>query len=244
VYAVLLLVAEVRLRVAVLDVDRVRRAVDRVHDLVAAASVWQGPYWSDVTVGTMARQSLDPADPPPWAFESVHLSPYDPQWPDQASAYADQLRPVLSQWLLGPIEHVGSTAIPGLIAKPVIDLMAQTADPDLVVAQTQAALREMNWQYVPPELDGRPFRRFLAKVSPDDRHRLAHLHLMSGGADRWDQQIRFRDALRADPRLRDEYAAVKSRLANSFGDVRERYTDEKAVFVKAVLRDLDAAGAS
>jgi GrpB-like predicted nucleotidyltransferase (UPF0157 family) len=192
----------------------------------------------------MVRQPLDPADPPAWATESVHLSPYDPQWPDQASGYADELRAVLSQGLLGPIEHVGSTSIPGLVAKPVIDLMAQAANPDLVVAQTQAALSEMGWQYVPPELDGRPFRRLFAKVSPDGQHRLAHLHLMFAGADRWDQQIRFRDALRADPGLRDEYAAVKSRLISSFADDRERYTDEKAIFVKKVLRDLDAAGAN
>ena len=112
------------------------------------------------------------------------------------------------------------------------------------VTASDSALDSMNWRHVPPELDGRPFRRFFAKVSPDGRHRLAHLHLMFAGADRWDQQIRFRDALRADPRLRDEYAVVKSRLATSFADDRERYTDEKAVFVKTVLHDLDAAGAS
>src|SRR5579875_2304009 len=63
---------------------------------------------------------------------------------------------------------------------------------------------------------------------------------MAPGAGRWDQQLRFRDALRADPALRDEYAAVKSGLARAHPDDRERYTDEKATFVFQVLRGLGA----
>ena len=190
----------------------------------------------------MTTQPLDPDNPPPWAVEGVHLSVYDPCWPDRAAAYADELRPVLDQWLLGPIEHVGSTAIPGIVAKPVIDLMAQVADTHKVVDHAGGTLDAMNWRHVPPELDGRPWRRFFAKVSQDDQHRLAHLHLMSAGAARWDQQLRFRDSLRANPALRDEYAAIKLRLASTYADDRERYTDEKAAFVAKVMRDLDAAG--
>jgi GrpB-like predicted nucleotidyltransferase (UPF0157 family) len=151
------------------------------------------------------------------------------------------LHAVLAEWLPGPIEHVGSTAIPGIVAKPVIDLMAQVAEPDTVVAQARATLRRMNWIHVPPHLDGRPFRRFFVKVSPDGQHRLAHLHLMFAGADRWDQQIRFRDALRASPKLRDEYAALKSRLASAHADNRELYTEEKTGFVTRVIRDPGAA---
>jgi GrpB-like predicted nucleotidyltransferase (UPF0157 family) len=190
----------------------------------------------------MTMPPLDPADPPPWAVEGVHLSAYDPGWPGHAARYAEELRLVLDRWLLGPIEHVGSTSIPGLVAKPVIDLMAQVTDMDAVVGQAGARLGGINWRHVPPHLDGRPFRRFFAKVSPDGQHRLAHLHLMSAGAARWDQQLRFRDALRASPALREQYAAVKSRLASTYPDDRERYTAEKAEFVTRVLGDLNAAG--
>jgi GrpB-like predicted nucleotidyltransferase (UPF0157 family) len=190
----------------------------------------------------MPAQSPDAGDPPAWAVEAVHLSAYDPGWPGLAAGYADELQPVLDRWLLGPIEHVGSTAIPGIVAKPVIGLMAQVTDLDAVVGQAGGTLDGMNWRHVPPELDGRPWRRFFAKVSPDGRHRLAHLHLMSVEAARWDQQIRFRDALRTSPALRDEYAAVKSRLASTYADDREWYTDEKAAFVTRVMRYLDAAG--
>jgi GrpB-like predicted nucleotidyltransferase (UPF0157 family) len=190
----------------------------------------------------MTTELPSPEGPPAWAFEAVHLSAYDPGWPAQAEAHAAELRPALSPWLLSPIEHVGSTSVPGLAAKPVIDLMALVSDLDATVAAVAPALAERGWRYVPPELDGRPFRRFLAKVTPDDRHRLAHLHLMAPGAARWDQQLRFRDALRSRPALRDGYAAVKSRLARAHPDDRERYTDEKAEFVLKVLRTLGAAG--
>ncbi len=179
---------------------------------------------------------------PAWAVEHVHLSAYDSRWPGRAAEYANELRPVLAPWLLGAIEHVGSTAVRGLVAKPVIDLMAQVTDTDVVVDQVAGTLGELDWQHVPPEFDGRPWRRFLAKVSPDGQHRWAHLHLMAPGTVRWAQQLRFRDALRADPALRDRYAEVKSRLARAHAGDRERYTDEKASFVTGVLRDLDGPG--
>jgi GrpB-like predicted nucleotidyltransferase (UPF0157 family) len=187
----------------------------------------------------MTEPSPDPAGLPAWAVESVHLSAYDPQWAGLAARYADELQPALGRWLLGPVEHVGSTSVPGLTAKPVIDLMAQAADPGAVAALAGAELSERSWRYVPPEFDQRPFRRFFVRVSPDGRHRLAHLHLMVAGTERWAEQLRFRDALRADPALRDEYAAVKSRLASTHAGDRERYTEEKGAFVIRALRNLE-----
>ena len=78
---------------------------------------------------------------PAWAVERVHLSAYDSRWPGRAAQYANELRPVLAPWLLGTIEHVGSTAVPGLVAKPVIDLMAQVTDTDAVVDQAAGDAR-------------------------------------------------------------------------------------------------------
>lgn len=187
----------------------------------------------------MATPRLDPSNPPAWAVENVHLEVYNPAWPQLAKEYAHELTAVLSRWLLRPIEHVGSTAIPGISAKPVIDLMAQVEDKDLVAARSGGTLDDLDWKHVPPELDGRPWRRFFAKTSHDGQRRLAHLHLMSYGAERWDQQIRFRDALRANPALRDDYAQVKTDLARRFTDDREAYTDEKAKFVIQVMQRID-----
>ena len=87
--------------------------------------------------------------PPAWAIEDVHLSGYDPRWPDRAAGYAEELRPLLGQWLLGPIEHVGPTAILAIVAKPVIDLMAQVTDPDTAGGQAggERGLRHARQQF-------------------------------------------------------------------------------------------------
>ena len=69
----------------------------------------------------MATSPPDPDQLPAWAVEAVHLSAYDPGWPGRAAQYAEELRRVLARWLLGPIEHVGSTSIPGIVAKPVVE---------------------------------------------------------------------------------------------------------------------------
>ena len=119
---------------------------------------------------------------PAWAVERVHLSAYDSRWPAARLSTRNELRPVLAPWLLGAIEHVGSTSVPGLVAKPVIDLMAQVTDTDVVVDRAAGTLGELDWRHVPPEFDGRPWRRFLAKVSPDGQHRWPHLHLMAPGS--------------------------------------------------------------
>ena len=174
----------------------------------------------------MTTELPGPGEPPAWAFEAVHLSPYDPGWPARAAAYADELRPALEPWLLSPIEHVGSTSVPGLTAKPVIDLMALVSDLDATVAS-----------YIPAYAQN-------GKGDITIRQLLTHTSGLAPDPDPplWQYptyQDRI-DALRADPALRDEYAAVKSGLARAHSDDRERYTDEKATFVVKVLRGLGA----
>ena len=132
----------------------------------------------------------------------------------------------------GDIEHIGSTAVPGLAAKPVIDLQAPVEH--LGVANTVASVVATHkWHYVSPELDQRPYRWFFVKVH--DGHRVAHLHLMTAGSRRWHRQLAFRDALRADPALVDAYGQLKIQLARSHHDDRESYTAGKRRFVHDVL---------
>jgi GrpB-like predicted nucleotidyltransferase (UPF0157 family) len=172
---------------------------------------------------------------PAWATEHIHLEPYISEWPERAQTFKHEIAPLIGPYLSKPIEHVGSTAVPGLIAKPVIDLMAMVSDLDLVASQQAQLLHAAGWEYVPPEFDNRPWRRLFVKVSADGEHRLAHLHLMAEGAARWDEQLRFRDALRANTGLRDEYAAIKQQLADKHATDREAYTNEKATFIRRVL---------
>ncbi len=173
------------------------------------------------------------AEWPGWAREQVELYPPDKAWRERGIQVVRLLEAALAAWLVAPVEHVGSTAVPGLPAKPILDLQAAVAD--LACASRVAAtLAPAEWQYVPPELDGRPWRRFFVQIA--DGHRIAHLHLMVQSSPRWGEQVVFRDALRADPALAQHYATLKRSLAAQYADDREAYTAAKGNFIRAVLQ--------
>jgi len=163
----------------------------------------------------------------------VDVRPADPQWQRLGEVLRRELDVALARWLVAPVEHVGSTAVPGLAAKPVLDLQAAVADLGCAPAATEA-LAGRGWHLVPPELDARPWRRFLVQVVDDVR--VAHLHLLTADSERWGEQLTFRDALRGDPGLMQRYAALKQQLAAEHADDREAYTAAKTDFVRAVLR--------
>ena len=122
--------------------------------------------------------------------------------------------------------------MPGLAAKPILDL--QVAVGDLRVAPAIAeTLTPAAWHYVAPHLDRRPWRRFFVKVRGD--RRVAHLHVVAKDSVRWQEQLDFRDALRADPDLLEAYAALKNELAAQHADDRKAYSAGKSEFIRAVL---------
>ncbi|GLZ82111.1 hypothetical protein Afil01_69180 [Actinorhabdospora filicis] len=172
---------------------------------------------------------------PAWAYERLTVHDYDPNWPQRAAETIEELLPHLRPWLADGIEHVGSTAIPGMAAKPVIDLMASVTNLDAITTHMELPT---DWHYVPPELDGRPWRRFFVKTNPQATHRQAHLHVMTAGHPRWAEQKNFRDALRANQERAKEYADLKRRLAEEHGNDREAYTDAKGEFVARVMREM------
>ncbi|MCX2954951.1 GrpB family protein [Lentzea sp. NEAU-D7] len=170
---------------------------------------------------------------PAWAYERAEVRPSDPRWVVRAQTEAARLTELLAPWLVDGVEHIGSTAVPGLAAKPVVDLMASmtaldTEAPELLVAH--------GWVYVPPELDNRPWRRFFVKPDQTGQRREAHLHLIQAGHPRWSDQIRFRDALRNDTTLAQAYEDLKRQLSAEAGHDREAYTTGKAAFVAKALQ--------
>jgi GrpB-like predicted nucleotidyltransferase (UPF0157 family) len=174
---------------------------------------------------------------PPWADERPEVHPQDPHLIEQAEIERARLAELLGPWLVdGVVEHVGSTSVPGLAAKPIIDLMAQVADLDAVVDQVGQILNADGWHYVPPDLDARPWRRFFVKPDPSGQLRYAHLHLIQAGHERWAQQLEFRDALRRDDELATTYANLKRRLIAEHPHDREAYTEAKAEFIIDALR--------
>ena len=105
---------------------------------------------------------------PDWATEPVDLVDADPSWTVRGEQERDNLETLLAPWLITRIEHIGSTAIPGLPARPIIDLQAPVTDlgdADPIAA----ALTPHAWHYVDPELDQRPWRRFFVKVTDGRR---------------------------------------------------------------------------
>jgi len=161
----------------------------------------------------------------------VEVHPADPGWQQRGERLCRELDGTLARWLVAPVQHVGSTAVPGLDAKPVLDLQAAVAG--LESAPAVAAALGDGWHLVPPALDDRPWRRLLVRVV--DGARAVHLHLLLPGDARWAEQLAFRDALRRDPALARRYADLKRALAAEHAHDREAYTRAKAGFVDAVL---------
>ena len=160
----------------------------------------------------------------------VHIEPYNLAWPAAFLAERDLLTPILERWLAGRIEHVGSTAVPGLAAKPVIDIMAPVKDLDSS-RPALISLQDAGYCYSPYKTD---VMHWLCKPSPEVRTH--HLHLVPLNSRLWIERLAFRDLLIADPSVAKDYAALKHRLATAHGHDRERYTDEKGLFIETALR--------
>jgi GrpB-like predicted nucleotidyltransferase (UPF0157 family) len=160
--------------------------------------------------------------------DPVRIFPYDPSWPIEFERERARLAPWLAPWAT-VIEHIGSTAVPGLAAKPVIDIMAgvRTLEESRPAIDALAALEYLHFPYKPDVM------HWFCKPSP--QHRTHHLHLVPIGSALWKERLAFRDALRHDPALAREYAALKVRLAGELEHDREAYTEAKGPFVRAVL---------
>jgi GrpB-like predicted nucleotidyltransferase (UPF0157 family) len=156
----------------------------------------------------------------------ISIVAYDPDWPRRFEAERALLEGVLEPWLEGGIHHVGSTAIPGIAAKPILDMMAGVRD----LEEARAAYEPLvaHGYVLDPHRPG--IAHHFAKLSAGGT---THgLHLTEPGSDLWRERLVFRDALRADPGLAAEYEALKLRLAQ--GPAKE-YTAAKRPFVAEVL---------
>ena len=168
----------------------------------------------------------------------VIVVPYDSSWPDKFESERQVLFRALKRWLAGPIEHVGSTAVPGLAAKPVIDIMVavESLDASRSAIPAAEAVGYIYWPYKANVM------HWFCK--PSDAHRTHHLHLVPYGSRLWHARLGFRDALRADAPLAEEYAQLKLSLAGKYRDDREAYTQSKTKFVQQVLQSVGLAQAS
>lgn len=160
----------------------------------------------------------------------ITLAPYNPLWPHEFARVRDELAAALPAWIVS-IDHVGSTSVPGLDAKPIIDI--SVAVPDLKASLSLVpALGRLGFVYRGE--DDLPDRHYLPRTV--DGLRRHHLSLAEPGSWHRRNSLTFRDALRRDPELARRYGELKGRLAASAGTDRLAYLNGKTQFILDVLR--------
>jgi GrpB-like predicted nucleotidyltransferase (UPF0157 family) len=169
-------------------------------------------------------------DPPEGLIEprpAIEVVDYDPAWPRMFESEAERLRTRLGE-LAVRIEHVGSTSVPGLAAKPIIDI--QVSVPDVHDLQSfRGPLEALGYEYVyDPDFVEYPFFGWPTSAQP----RTFNVHVCQTGTEWEARHLRFRDRLRSDPVARDEYAALKRELARKHGNDIEGYVVDKDAFIR------------
>lgn len=157
------------------------------------------------------------------------IANYDPSWPSLFRAEADALASAVPA--LRAVEHIGSTAVPGLSAAPTIDLLGAVDDPQ---ALSPHPLEGMGYAEARAVDAREPGRRFFWRGTA--AFPLYHLHVVQAGGSLWRRHLAFRDALRADRALAERYTHHRRALARQFADDAEAYAEAKTAFVDAVLR--------
>ena len=153
----------------------------------------------------------------------------DPAWPGEFEAERALLTGILREWLVDDVHHIGSTSVPGLPAKPVLDMIAGVgglADADAA----EPALATLGYERVPHRDDAALF------VKATNGVHTRHLHLVVPGTGLWRERLSFRDALLADPVLVREYRALKEDLLRRRGGALYAAADKRE-FVRRVLAD-------
>jgi GrpB-like predicted nucleotidyltransferase (UPF0157 family) len=164
--------------------------------------------------------------------DPIEVVPYDPAWIDRFAAYRRRLADELGSVAVR-IEHVGSTAVPGLAAKPIVDIQVSVDD------------LEDEGSYVPgighaaAELRSRDTRHRYFRPA-GDRPRDVQVHVCEAGSDWERNHLLYRDYLRANAAVRDAYASLKLELAATYRDDRLAYADAKSAFILDALDDARA----
>ena len=168
--------------------------------------------------------------------EQVQVRPYDPRWPGRFESERHLLQQAIGRLVVGGIHHVGSTAVSGLDAKPIIDILAGISDLDSGHACIDL-VPPLGYLYAPYRAT-----EMYWFCKPDPRRRTHHLHLVPVTSARYRDELRFRDYLRSDSQARAEYARLKYSLAERFSRDRDAYTQAKTAFVEHILRLAGGAG--
>jgi GrpB-like predicted nucleotidyltransferase (UPF0157 family) len=161
--------------------------------------------------------------------DPIIIVDYDPGWPREFERLRDRARLAVGEVAIA-IEHIGSTAVPGLAAKPVIDLVIVVAPKDVGTAVERLAAIG----YVHRGNLGVEGREAFDAPETDRRH---HLYVSPTDSEELRAQLAFRDRLRTNPELAAHYESLKRGLAETFRDDRPGYTEAKTAFVTEASRE-------
>lgn len=167
-------------------------------------------------------------------MDEVEIVEYDPRWPALFEQEAERLRGALDPSLIVGLEHFGSTAIPNLSAKPIIDIVIAVCSLADARASFVESLQKLDYVYWAenPKQD----RMFFVKgMPPFGSRRTHHVHVTEPGGELW-RRLAFRDYLRAHPAEARRYEQLKRRLATEHPTDREAYTDAKSAYIEQVMR--------
>jgi len=161
------------------------------------------------------------------ADEEVKLSPHSGAWTEKFLREKCELARVLAH-VSPPIEHIGSSAVPGLPAKPIVDIAIKVDSVSLIPSLLEP-LAELSYSYIGEH--GVAGRHFFIKGVP----REFHLHIVDGRSDHWERWLTFRDILIRSEKVRQDYLALKKELTRKYHDQREKYTAGKSAFIDALV---------
>jgi GrpB-like predicted nucleotidyltransferase (UPF0157 family) len=168
--------------------------------------------------------------------EAIEIAPYDPAWPQQFDAEKSRLLAILPRELIRRIEHFGSTAVPGLAAKPIVDMLVEVTDLEAtrtkVVPLLEARGYDYFWRSINSD-DRPPFYAWFIARDPATRTRTHHIHMVERDFPNWEALL-FRDYLIEHPEVAREYLQLKLRLAAEFANDREAYTSGKTAFIRRI----------
>jgi GrpB-like predicted nucleotidyltransferase (UPF0157 family) len=167
--------------------------------------------------------------------EEITLVPYNQEWPRMFEQEMNHLLSCLPQSLIRRIEHFGSTAVPNLAAKPIIDMLVEVTSLEETKKRIVPILTFQGYEYFWRPTWGDDVPPYYAWFIKRDAqgHRTHHIHMVEHDFEHWDRLF-FRDYLRAYPDVAKEYEILKLRLAESFATDRVAYTQAKMEFIEKI----------
>jgi GrpB-like predicted nucleotidyltransferase (UPF0157 family) len=161
----------------------------------------------------------------------IQIVDYDPDWPGLASRESKIIMKAVGKEFISRIEHIGSTAVPGLCAKPTVDFLLEiqeNTNHDFLIKQ----LQEIDYQFIPKPENPPPHMMFAKGYSESGlTGQTFHIHVRYPGD--WDEIV-FRDCLLRDHTVAADYASLKMKHAAEFKNDREKYTESKTAFIREI----------